>query len=87
LGAMPAALARTTIVAGVMPVAVGVGFGLAAAAIMARAAESLLTGVGTFDPPSYGAAAALMISIATAAGAIATSRIRRLEPIDALRIE
>jgi predicted permease len=87
LGAEPGRLVRSAIGTGLVPVAIGVVAGLVVAALLARSVESLLHGVSALDPLSYTAAGLLLLAGAAAAGAFAAWRIRRVSPMDALRVE
>jgi len=54
LGATPGDLIRSGVAAGLVPVLLGVGTGLLAAAIVARVFVSLLPGLRPLDPLTYG---------------------------------
>jgi hypothetical protein len=87
LGATPADLLRLAVGSGLAPAALGAAAGLAGAAIVTKAAESFLIGIGRLDPISYAVAAALMLGSAGAAGLAAAWRVRRISPVEALRAE
>lgn len=73
--------------AGVLPVAAGAGVGLIAAGFLSRFAASLIYGVSRLDALTYATTAGVMLAAATIAAAIASWRIRRIAPLDALRAE
>jgi predicted permease len=68
-------------------VAAGLAIGLPLAALAARGLRGLLYAVPALDPPSYGLAAAALVTIATAAAYIPARRASRLDPATALRAE
>jgi predicted permease len=87
LGAAPASLVRSAIATGLVPVTIGIVAGTAVAALIARGMHSLLPGVSVLDPVTYSAAGLLLFAGAAAAGSMAAWRIRRVSPMDALRLE
>jgi hypothetical protein len=87
LGAAPGGLVRSAMGTGLLPVAIGVAVGLVVAALLARGVASLLYGVSPLDPLSYTAAGTLLLAGAAGAGALAAWRIRRISPMDALRVD
>jgi hypothetical protein len=87
LGATPRDLVRHGLTAALTPVAFGVGAGLVLAMLLGRLFTSLLTGLSALDPLTYATVAVTMLTCATLAGFGAAWRLRRLVPIDALRIE
>ena len=72
---------------GALLATVGVGIGLVAALGAARMLGSLLYGVGTADPQTYAAVAAILGSIALAASYVPARRAARVDPMVALRAE
>jgi predicted permease len=68
-------------------VGVGVGIGLAAAAGLGIGARSLLFEIQAYDPVAAIGAAAVLGSVALAAGLIPAVRASRIDPIQALRDE
>jgi predicted permease len=66
---------------------VGVGIGLAGAAILSRYLETLLFGVTPLDPMTFAAAAALLMVAALAAAYGPTRRATGVDPLVALRTE
>ena len=73
-------LRRTGLIV-VLGTVIGLGFSLAATRLMA----SLLFGVGTADPGTFLAVAALLAAIATAASLIPAGRASGIDPMEALR--
>jgi ABC-type antimicrobial peptide transport system permease subunit len=67
--------------------AVGIGAGLALAALLARYAESLLYGVRATDPATYAGVALLLGVVAAAAAAMPARRASRVDPATTLRAE
>ena len=65
----------------------GIAIGLGGAALMARAASTLLFGVQALDGGSYGFAAALLAAVALAAGVVPAVRASRVDPAVTLREE
>ncbi len=70
---------------GLMPVAAGLGLGLALALIGSRVLESRLFGIGPHDPVSFGGAAVFLMVVASIATILPVWRALRIEPIVALR--
>jgi len=66
---------------------IGVGLGLAGAFVLARFLDSLLFGIGTYDPVTFLGVAVLLIGVALAASYIPARRAMRVDPIVALRSE
>jgi predicted permease len=67
--------------------AIGIAAGLPAAYGLSRLAESFLYQVGRGEPLVFAGAAALMISVALAAGYLPARRATRVNPLRALRYE
>jgi putative ABC transport system permease protein len=72
---------------GVKLVAWGLVLGSAGALAATRLLESLLFGVRASDPLTYGAIAAVMLSVGIVAGALPARRAATVDPIEALRSE
>jgi predicted permease len=66
---------------------VGVGFGVLAAAGVARVLDSLLYGVSGLDPAAYGAAASVLLLVTLGANLVPALAAARVDPIRALRNE
>ena len=67
--------------------AIGVGCGIAAAALATRAMSSLLFGVGALDPLTYAAVALVLGGTAMLACYLPARRASRVDPAEALRWE
>jgi len=66
-------------------VAIGVVAGLVLSAAAARALSSLLFGLSAVDPPAFGGAAAVLVTVAILASYLPARRASRLDPFRALR--
>ncbi len=69
------------------PIAVGMIFGIAAAAATARLLQSVLFGVSPYDPVAFIGAPLLMLTVAAAAAFLPTRRAARVNPMSILRCE
>jgi predicted permease len=87
LGAQPQELFTMVVGQGMRPVAVGAAAGLAGAAALATAIESLLFGVRAADPASYAVAVSTLAAASLAACAIPARRATHVDPLTALRSE
>jgi putative ABC transport system permease protein len=87
LGARVPALALRVIVTGVVTALAGVALGLGAAALVTRRVTPFLFGVRAHDPATYAAAAIVLLLTTIAAAWIATRRIARVDPVEALRAQ
>jgi ABC-type antimicrobial peptide transport system permease subunit len=61
--------------------------GLLIAVWTSRLYSSMLIGLSGTDPLTYGLTMTLMLGAAAVAGLLATGRLRRLQPMDALRVD
>jgi putative ABC transport system permease protein len=87
LGARPSDVLRLVTGHGVRLAAVGIVLGLAAAFWVTRLLESLLFGVSTTDPVTFGTIAVLLGSVALLASVIPARRATRADPMAVLRTE
>jgi len=87
LGAQARDVRRLILASGLAMVSTGVAAGLAFSTLLARAMNSLLFGIGSFDAPSFLITAALLILVAMAACWIPARRAMRVDPLVALRYE
>jgi len=85
LGARPADVRRLVLREGMLPVGVGVAFGLLAALLFGRALRSLLFEVQSSDPAAYIAVAVTISAVAAVACAFPAWRATRPDPIHLLR--
>jgi putative ABC transport system permease protein len=85
IGAERGAIVRMVLGQGLQMAVAGVALGLALALAGTRALESLLFGVRPIDPPTFGAAAALVLLVTLAASYAPARRASRVNPIAALR--
>ena len=72
---------------GLVPAAIGLGFGFAGALAMGRIVRGLLFGVAPVDPASYAAVAVLLLATTAIAVWVPTRRATRVEPMSVLREE
>jgi predicted permease len=87
LGASPARVVREVVRGGVAPVAIGIGFGLALAAMLSSLVAGFLYGVTPTDPVSLAVAAAVLLGAGALAAALPGWRAGRTSPVEALRAE
>jgi putative ABC transport system permease protein len=85
LGARPADIGRMVAGEGLLLALAGLALGLAGSWWLARAASSLLFGVGAADPPTLLAVSVLAIAVAAGASYLPARRATRIAPIVALR--
>jgi putative ABC transport system permease protein len=87
LGAQAGSVLRMVLARGVRIAFLGVGLGLAAAALLARTVGTLLFGVQPLDPVTFGGAALVLASVAIGAAVLPAWRAARVDPAVALRQE
>ena len=87
LGAQPRDVLRLVLSSGLSLVALGVAAGLAAAFAATRFLGTLMFGVSPVDPPTFAAAAAILIIVALLAHWVPIRRALRIDPAIALRAE
>ena len=66
---------------------VGIAAGAIAALVATRALKTLLFGVSTFDPLTFGAVSLVLVLVALLASYIPARRATRVDPMIALRYE
>lgn len=87
LGAQAGDVRQLILASGLAMVSTGVAAGLVFSTLLARAMNSLLFGIGSFDAPSFLGTSALLILVAMAACWIPARRAMRVDPLIALRYE
>ena len=87
LGASADAVLGMVMRQGLTPVMIGLGVGLGVAAVGSRVLRSLLYGVTATDLATYGAVAAFLTVVASAASYVPARRAARSDPVQALRAE
>jgi putative ABC transport system permease protein len=87
LGASADAVLGMVMRQGLTPVMIGLGVGLGVAAVGSRVLRSLLYGVTATDLATYGAVAAFLTVVASAASYVPARRAARSDPVLALRAE
>jgi len=87
LGAGRGDMLKLIVRQGMLLAGIGVAIGLASAFGLARVLASLLFGVKTTDPATYGAVALVLISVAFLATVLPARRATKIDPLIALRYE
>jgi ABC-type antimicrobial peptide transport system permease subunit len=87
LGARASDILRLVLSGGGKLVGIGIALGLVAAALLGRFMRSLLLGISTTDPMTYGTVAGLLIMVAIVACLVPALRAARVDPMVALRYE
>ena len=81
LGATPRRVLMTVMRDGFTLAAIGLGVGLAAAALVARTMRQMLFGIGPFDPVAFAAMAGVLLASAGLATFVAARRATQVDPI------
>lgn len=87
LGAQRGRICRLALMRGMRPAAAGAAFGLASALVLTQWMQSLLFQVSSWDPASYLAVAAVLLSVALPACLLPALSAARVDPSTALRSE
>ncbi|HVN07221.1 MAG TPA: ABC transporter permease [Bryobacteraceae bacterium] len=87
VGASPTRLRFALLRQTMLPMAVGLAFGVAGASELGRFLEHLISGGVPVDAPTCASAALLLAITAAAAAWTATARVLRIDPMSALRAE
>jgi predicted permease len=87
LGAARKDVSRLVMSQTLWPTAVGISFGVAAAAMLTPLVASLMYGLAPLDPAAFGAGAAVLIGVALAATWMPARRATRIDPLPALKAE
>ncbi|HET9529702.1 MAG TPA: ABC transporter permease [Blastocatellia bacterium] len=87
IGAEPREIMRSVVKQGVWLAVIGLGGGLAASLVLARAMRSLLYGVGAIDPPVIISMTLVIIALSIAASYIPARKASKVDPTLALRCE
>jgi len=85
LGAQRGDILSLIVRRGLLLALMGIGIGLAAAALMTRFMAGMLYGVQPFDPLTFAAVAALLLVVSAAASSVPAYRAARLDPMQTLR--
>jgi predicted permease len=85
LGAEPREILSLVLAQGMRTAGIGVVIGLAGAAALTRYLQSLLFGVGAYDPPVYAGVTLLLLGVAFTACYLPARRATRVAPTVALR--
>jgi len=87
LGASAADIRRRLLAVGLLPTAAGIAAGLIGGVIFGQTLRVVLFGVSPAEPALMLLAALLLGVVATAACLLAVGRVRRINPVDALRAD
>lgn len=85
LGATPRHVLLTVMRDGFTLAAIGLGVGLAGAALAARAMRQMLFGIGPFDPVTFAGMAAVLLASAALASFVPARRATKVDPMIVLR--
>lgn len=87
LGAQRSNILKLVVVHGLKLAAIGVAIGLFGAFALTRVIESLLFGISTTDPTTFGAIALLLLLVSLLSSFIPARRATKVDPMTALRYE
>ena len=87
LGALPRQIVTRFLLQGLRVTGIGCGAGLVLSVIATRLMDSMLYGVSTLDPLTYGSVLLLILLVATVASLIPAWRASRVELVQVLREE
>jgi putative ABC transport system permease protein len=87
LGAGASQVRKLIVAQGMRAVMVGVGIGLVGAFLLTRLLSGMLFGVEPWDPLTFAAVVALLMSVALLATYLPARRATRMDPMIALRAE
>ena len=85
LGAAPGQVLRSTLRTGLVPVATGIGIGLAIALGLTRILSSLLFEVAATDPITFGGVALVLAVMGIAANYVPAARAASVDPMVVLK--
>ena len=87
LGAQRAHVRRLLLTQSLTLGLLGIALGIGGAVLLTRSMASLLYGVSTVDPLTYGLVAAFLLSVSLVAAYLPAARAARVNPIEALRCD
>jgi len=87
LGALPRQIVTRFLLQGLRVTGIGCAAGLVLSLVVTRLIDSMLYGVSTLDPATYGSVLLLILLVATAASLIPAWRASRIELVQVLREE
>ena len=87
LGAQRGDVLRMIVLRGLTLALVGVGLGVAASVMLTRLISGMLFEVGSTDPVTFAATAALLLLVSVAASSAPAFRASRLDPMKTLRVQ
>ena len=87
LGAEPGRVVQEIVRDGMAPAVVGAGIGLVLALAGAQVLQSLLFGVGAFDPLTFLTVTGILLGVALGAAYVPARRASRVDPVRALKAE
>jgi len=85
LGAQAGDVVRLVLMEGMKPTVIGIGLGAMGALLLSGVLSSMVYGISTSDPYTFGVAAAMLGVVAAGACALPAWRATRHEPLSALR--